>query len=90
MFEAGNLLFFKPFIFRNFRLLISSFQGGKTPDERRSSIRFKRFESALFVRLRGAFRPNVRTITFFAPTRQECFLTFRRRNSLCATGAAFR
>jgi hypothetical protein len=31
-------------------LLISSFQGGKTPDERRSSIRFKRFESAFFAR----------------------------------------
>jgi len=31
-------------------LLISSFQGGETPDERRSSIRFKRFESAFFAR----------------------------------------
>jgi hypothetical protein len=31
-------------------LLISSFQGGKTPDERRASIRFKRFESAFFAR----------------------------------------
>jgi len=66
-------------------LLISSFQEGETPDERRSSIRFKRFESALFLLLRRRVSTERSHYNVFRVAASRAFFDFSPpKSSFCA------